>query len=295
MGVRLFDWRDLPTLKHYRKEGIFLDSALLLTRGQLLVPGVLLSYLAPTMGVYTCISEGGKQSANAMGQFIHPGGSPLSHLTYLSPEEGLDHAAVCTLLEFMMSLSGERGAQRMLADVDENTSTFEALRTCGFAIYTRQRIWKIRSEQSVAAVQSCWRMATEIDGIPVRTLYNNLVPGMVQQIEPFPTFRPNGLVCYREGELIAFVELKNGHRGIWAQPFIHPDAKDAAGMLAGFIERISGRWFRPIYLCVRSHHSWLEPALEELGAECMPSPGGYGQAAGGAAESCTSVCNPKSG
>jgi hypothetical protein len=270
MGVRLFDWSDLPTLNQYKKEGVFLDSALLLTRGQLLVPGVLFSYLAPSMGVYTCISEGSEHSSNAMGQFIHPSGSPLCHLTFLSPDEGLENGLACTLVEFMMTLSGKRGALRVLADVDERTSTFEALRKCGFAIYTRQRIWKVTAEKKNVAKNSNWHVATDRDGIPVRTLYNNLVPGMVQQIEPFPTLRPHGMVCYHQGELIGYVEIKNGHRGIWAQPFFHPDAQDSAGILAGFLGLIASRWFRPIYICIRSYQSWLEPAIEEIGAIVSP-------------------------
>lgn len=270
MGVRLFDWRDLPSLSRYKKEGVFLDYALLLTRGQLLVPGVLLSYVAPSMGVYTCILEDNREKSNALGQFIHMNGSPLSHLTYLSPDGGLENGSACGLLEFMMSLSGKRGALRMLADVDEYTSTFEALRKCGFAIYSRQRIWKIASKRHEAGAEFPWREAEARDGIPVRSLYNNLVPGMVQQIEPFPAHRPNGVVCYLEGDLKAYIELKKGIRGVWAQPFFHPDVQDAAGMLAGFLTSFAGRWRRPIYLCVRSYQSWLEPAIEEIGAEASP-------------------------
>ncbi len=270
MGVRLFDWRDLPSLNRYKKEGVFLDYALLLTRGQLLVPGVLFSYLAPSMGVYTCILEDSEQKSAAMGQFIHLSGSPLSHLTYLSPDGGFENGSLCGLLEFMMSLSGKRGALRMLADVDEHTSTFDALRRCGFAIYSRQRIWKITAERSHAGQDYAWSEAKDRDGIPVRSLYNNLVPGMVQQMEPFPALRPNGMVCYVKGELKAYVELKRGIRGIWAQPFFHPDAQDTASMLAGFLGIIAGRWHRPIYLCVRSYQSWLEPAIEEIGAEASP-------------------------
>ena len=47
----------------------------------------------------------------------------------------------------MMVLSGERGALRLLADVDEQTLAFEALRKCGFAIYNRQRVWRLMSWQ----------------------------------------------------------------------------------------------------------------------------------------------------
>ncbi len=47
------------------------------------------------------------------------------------------------LVEHMMVQSGERGALRLLADVDESSQAFETLRQCGFAIYSRQRIWQL--------------------------------------------------------------------------------------------------------------------------------------------------------
>ena len=51
------------------------------TRGSLVVPGVLVSYLAPNMGVYTCVSDGNDSgSPTILGQFIHIAGNP--HLTF---------------------------------------------------------------------------------------------------------------------------------------------------------------------------------------------------------------------
>ena len=270
MGVRLFDWRDLPGLQHYRKDGVFLDSALLLTRGSLLVPGILLSSLAPSMGIFTCILEqGSKDEPHVMGQCIHPAGSPLSHLTYLAPDGEFENGVVCTLVEFMMALSGDRGALRMVADVEEDTITFESLRRCGFAIYNRQRIWRLTNQREKFPELGKWRSAADRDSIPARNLYSNLVPGLVQQIEPF-THHPRGMVYYQDGDLLAYVELKYGHRGIWAQPFIHPDAEDVADHLGELFNKISGRRHRPIYICIRSHQSWLESAIEKLGGSASP-------------------------
>jgi hypothetical protein len=268
MGVRLFDWRDLAALHRYRNESVFLDSALLLTRGTLLIPGVLFSYFAPSMGVFTCVSDGNRDAENyVMGQFIHFAGNPISHLTFLTPDEALEPASVGPLTEYMMTLSGERGALRLLADVDEHTQAFESLRKCGFVIYNRQRIWHITGKLDRRTARDRWREAIDQDVIPVRNLYNNLVPGLVQQIEPFPTNRPRGLVCYQDDELLGYVELKFGNRGIWVQPFIHPDATEVSDYLVDMLNTISGRVFRPIYICIRSYQSWLEPMIEAIGAE----------------------------
>lgn len=270
MNVRHFDWRDIPTLHRARYDSVFLDSALLLTRGPMLIPGALVSYLAPAMGVFTAVSNGDDCSIPLIGQMMHNIGSQFAHLTFLTPHDSLESSALPALLDYLIFLAGDRGAFRLLADVDEHSGAFEALRLDGFAIFTRQRIWQLTGGPEERAGRSNWRMATSKDAFAVRVLYNNLVPGLVQQVEPFSSKRPHGMVYYDDGELLAFVELKVGHRGIWAQPFVHPDAEDVTEWFVDFLENLPYRRSRPIYICVRSYQSWLEPAIEELGAEAGP-------------------------
>ncbi|MBN2549780.1 MAG: hypothetical protein JXB15_11515 [Anaerolineales bacterium] len=271
MSVRPFDWRDLPFLHQHRHESIFLDSALLLTRGPLLIPGALLSYLAPSVGVLTSVAYRDQgQHQTLIGQFIHVSGSPYAHLTFLSPEAALESPLITELLDSMIGLSGERGAYRLLADVDERSEAYESLRRSGFAIYTRQRIWQLGASLNQQAQSKNWRPALRQDAIAIRVLYNNLVPGLVQQVEPYVAQRPQGVVYYQKGELLAYIELKYGHRGIWAQPFIHPDAEEVAEFLADLLGKIPGRLSRPVYICLRSYQSWLESAIEELGAQAGP-------------------------
>jgi hypothetical protein len=274
MAVRQFDWRDLPTLRRYRQESIFLDSALLLTRGSQQMTGALFSYLASSLGIFTCVSNGENSSENRMiGQFIHPAGSPFSHLTFLAPSNALESCSIAPLVEYMMVLSGERGALRLLADVDEQSQAFEALRQCGFVVYSRQCIWQFEGQPTAGVLKHTWRQLTDQDMIPVRNLYNNLVPGLVQQIEPFAQSKaalPRGLVCYQNGELLAFVELKYGQRGIWVQPFIHPDIEDVQQTLLDLLNKIPDRRSRPVYICVRSYQAWLELAIDDLGGKAGP-------------------------
>lgn len=271
MNVRHFDWRDFPALHRFRNQSVFLDSALVLTRGPMLVPGALFSYLAPSMGIFTYVLNGEETGGTPVfGQFIHMNGSASSHLTFLAPDAGVSTEAVFALMEYMMAQSGERGALRLLADVDERSEVFETLRQCGFAIYSRQRIWQLTGFPDGGAEPGAWRPAISQDEIPIRSLYNNLVPALVQQVEPLVTQRPKGMVYYEHGELIAFVELKYGHRGIWAQPFVHPDAQNMSEHFLDLLSKVPNRRSRPVYICVRSHQSWLEPAIEDLGAEAGP-------------------------
>jgi hypothetical protein len=272
MTVRAFDWRDLPVLLRYRHHGLFFDTASLLTRGPILVPaGAVLSYLAPATGIYTYLgSEDGNHREPLMGQIVHNFGSPFARLSFLAPEGALESAALPQMLEHMITQIGERGAFHMLAEVDERTVAFEALRRASFAIYVRQRIWQLSGEPAGKSQAHSWRAGTERDIIPVRSLYNNLVPGLVQQVEPPPTDHLHGLVYCDGSELLAYVEIKVGLRGIWVQPFIHPDAEEVATLLVGLLQNLSYRRSRPIYLCIRSYQSWVEAALADLGAEPGP-------------------------
>ncbi len=272
MTVRPFDWRDLATLHRYRNQTVFLDSALVLTRGALLVPGALFSYLAPGMGVFTAVSQAvGRDEPTAIGQIIHMLGSPFAHLTFVSPNEAFNSAALSELLEYLIAISGGRGAFRLLADVDEHTPTYELLRRASFATYTRQRIWQLTRQVANRERKQSWRQASRQDALAIRLLYNNLVPGLVQQIEPFSmNQRPHGMVFQQGEDLLAYVELRYGHRGIWVQPFFHPDAQDVTDRFIDLLQTMTNRGSRPVYICVRSYQSWLEPAIEELGAEEGP-------------------------
>jgi hypothetical protein len=271
MKVRHFDWRDFPALHRFRNQSVFLDSALVLTRGPMMVSGALFSALAPPMGVYTYVLNGEETgSSPVFGQFIHPMGSQFSHMTFLAPDVSLESAEVFSLVEHMMVQSGERGALRLLADVDERSEAFETLRMCGFAIYSRQRVWQLTGFPDGGSQSATWRSAFSQDEIPIRALYNNLVPALVQQVEPLATQRPKGMVYYDHEDLIAYVELKYGRRGIWAQPFVHPDAQDMTQHFLDFLSKIPNRRSRPVYICVRSYQAWLETAIEDLGAEAGP-------------------------
>jgi hypothetical protein len=261
-------------LYRYRQQSVFLHSSLVFTRGPMLISGAMLSTIAPATGIYTSVSvENGDKDQLLIGQVIHSLGSQCAQLTFLTPEEALETAALPPLLDHMSTQAVERGAFRLLADVNDAIQAFEVLRQAGFAVYARQRIWQLKGQSNAPTGPIPWREATERDLIPVRSLYNNLIPGLVQQVEPFPAERLHGLV-YREGDdLLAYVELKYGHRGIWAQPFVHPDMGEVAEQLSDLFANLPNRApraSRPVYICVRSYQSWLEGAIESLGAEPKP-------------------------
>jgi hypothetical protein len=272
MSIRPFDWRDLPSLHRYRKQSVFLNSALLFTRGPMIIAGSMLSSLTPSVGIFTSVStDNGDIRHPLIGQVIHTAGDQVAQLTFLSPEDAMQSPALLDLLEHLSAKAIERGALRLLAEADEGSLAYEVLRQNTFAIYTRQRIWRIDTEPTQPQTSLSWQVATDKDLIAVRSLHNNIVPGLVQQVEPFPEERLHGMVYHEKGEILAFVELKYGHKGIYAQPFIDPDAEHLVPELVKLLPNVPNRRARPVYACVRSYNSWLESAFDEMAAQEGPS------------------------
>lgn len=272
MTVRLFDWRDLPALHRYRDHCLFLDSTRLLTQGPKLVSvTALFSYFAPATGVFTFYSRSKNDSRQVLlGQVIHRAGYPSAHLSFLAPDTALESPALPELVDKITAQVGRRGAINLLAEIEEEDRAFESLRKAGFAIYARQRIWQLAGEPSGQGYFTHWKTGANGDAIGVRSLYCNLVPGLVQQVEPPPLHRLHGLVYKERDELIAYVETQYGPQGIWLQPFFHPDMDKTPERLAYLVQNLAYRRERPVYFCIRSYQSWLETALEDLGAEAGP-------------------------
>lgn len=274
MGVRQFYWRDLPKLIRFRHQGLFFDNAQVLTRGRVLVPiGALTTYFAPATGIFTYLCNNDNEpDCPLIGQVTHGNNMPFARLIFLAPETALESNVLPALIEQSLRDVGERGAQHLLAEVDEDAIAFEALRKVSFAIYARQRVWYLKVDPSTLHYESGWRKTVSQDIIAVRSLYNNLVPAMVQQIEPLPKDQLDGLV-YRQGEeLLGYAEVRRGSRGIWVQPFINPDVAtdDLTTYFAELLSVLNVRRSQAVYFCIRSYQSWLENHVEEMGA--VPSP-----------------------
>jgi len=272
MSIRPFDWRDLPTLYRYRKQCLFLDSTQLLTQGSRLVPGVILfSYFSRATGVFTFqVANDVKKGPALLGQVIHPASCDSARLSYVTPASALDSDNFTGLVEHLTIHVGERGATHLLAETNEQDDAFELLRKAGFATYARQRIWQLSDQPKGQDEPTMWETAKSSDIIRVRSLYSNLVPGLVQGVEAPPANELRGMIYQQDDEALAYMEVKYGPRGILIQPLIHPDMNCVPARLAHLLINLPYRRSRPVYINIRSYHSWLEPALEDLGAEAGP-------------------------
>lgn len=269
--IRHFDWRDVNLVNHLSERGVCLDSITRLTRENQPLQNALLAYLMPGAGAPTLIWKDNGHSG--FGQLRHRPGDEVARALFIAPAWSESNPAWLPLVDRLAHEAGSRGGHHLIAEVDEASGEFEALRLAGFAIYARQTVWRLTDETPTPITPIILRPATSIDSIALSTLYTNLVPRLVQQVEPPP--RPGqGYVFEREGELIAFLDVQRGPLGIWVEPYIHPEAYDLTDqVLNSALHTLSNatRAERPVYVCVRRYQDWLQDILQAANFEYLGS------------------------
>ena len=264
MPIRSLDILDLPLIARYRNDALTLDSTRALTRGHPLSAAGLLAYVNPARHMYSAVANGG--SNVLLGGVIHANGEAFAKLLYLAPASRLDHAALPGLIEHLVGQVGEWGAFHVIAEIDETSDAFPALRQTGFSVYAWQRMWDV-SELNTSNGSKDWTRARSVNRPALQSLYHQIVPQLMHPVEPLSK-NARGLIC--DGEVKCYVSLASGAQGIVLTPLIHPEATDVEAKLTSLLNCIPDRRGRPVYLCVRSYQAWLEPALADLGAKSAP-------------------------
>ncbi len=269
--IRPFDWRDVSLVLQLSDQGLCLDSIAKLTRESQPLQEALFAYLMPGTGAPTLIWKDNYHAA--FGQLRHRPGEEVARALFIAPTWSEDNPGWLPLVDRLAVEAGERGGHHLIAEVDEASGEFEALRRAGFAIYARQTIWQLLGETAVADPSVPIRPASSADTISVTMLYHNVVPRLVQQVEPPP--KPGrGYVLEQDGEIVAFLDVRRGPAGIWVEPYLHPEAYDLAeAMLHSALHHLAttNRGGRPVYVCVRRYQDWLQDILRSANFECLGS------------------------
>jgi hypothetical protein len=271
--IRPFELRDLPTLHRYREQGIFLNSPSTLIWGKTLVPvWAVFSPFSNALGIYTAVSgTNHQQPERIIGQVRHLPGQEDARFTFLAPAEAIESGSFTEMMEYLVKRLGEHKAQNLIAEVDESSDCYELLRQAGFSIYTRQQIWQVSRIPKHQRSAFNWREIAPLDEFNARKLYHTVVPALVQQVEPTPWEELRGWVLYQNGELMAYVYVIEGPRGIWVQPFIHTEMEDIYGEIIRLLAHLRPKERRPAFVCLRSYHGGLAPHLQALGAKVSNS------------------------
>jgi len=268
--LRSFTLSDYGLLRKLTKKAVFLNNHFQLTQGiGASLRGALLSPLSAFTGIHTFTSMAQGNSHPVFAQVYHPSGSPLAYCLLLAPSTAVDSPALPELLDGLTKQIGARGAFSLVAEVEEVNPAFKVLRQNGFGIFARQQVWKLTKSPGPSGSVG-WRPALERDLFGVHLLRKALVPGQVQQIEMETPEPLNGYVLRRDGEIVAYAEVRRGPRGVWLLPFVNLDAEPFDKAVAELVAELRPRPGRPVYVCLRSYQDWLQSALEDLGAAAGP-------------------------
>jgi hypothetical protein len=182
MSVRSLDILDLPSLFRNSVEVLPLDAGRFYTRGNPLGATTLLSYLNPTRHIYTAVSSDAGNSL--MGQVMLESGETSARLTFLAPA-GNANGLSLPLLDHLVDEAGSWRAFHVLAEVDEDSPVFTALRQAWFSVYAWQRIWKLPALR-ITPDENPWREAGSADWIAVQSLHGQIVPALLQPADSLP-------------------------------------------------------------------------------------------------------------
>ncbi len=266
MTIRSLDLLDLPTIARYRNDVLTLDSARALTRGQPLGTMGLLAYINPARHLYAAIANGGDTAL--LGGVIHTRGETFAKLLYLAPSSRLDDPELPALIEHLVIQAGEWQAFHVMAEIEETSAVFPALRIAGFSVYAWQRLWDVTLiEKTETAQRSEWRRIRSVDLPAVQSLYYQIVPPLLHPVEP----APNRVIGFVHSEnMKCYASVTAGMYGIVLTPLVHPDEHNVSERIASLVANLPDRRGRKIYLNVRSYQTWLEPVLADLGAQASP-------------------------
>jgi len=266
MTIRPLDLLDLPIIARYRNDVLTLDSARALTRGHPLSAMGLLAYINPARHLYAAIANGGENAL--LGGVIHSRGETFAKLLYLAPSSRLNDRQLPSLIEHLVVQAGEWKAFHVMAEVDETSDVFPALRMAGFSVYAWQKLWDVSLLEKTESTSSVgWRRMQSVDLPMVQSLHYQIVPPLLHPVEP----APNRVVGFVHSEnMKCYVSVISGIYGVVLTPLIHPDERNVSEKISALVTSLPDRGGRPVYLNVRSYQTWLEPVLADLGAQASP-------------------------
>lgn len=170
------------------------------------------------------------------------------------------------LLDQLAMEVGQRGVQNLVADVSEIGAELPILRQAGFAVYTREDIWKL-TQYRPSTKLSIWQPRKNSDDWDIHLLYANLVPRLIQLVEPLPPLHDGMVWVLREANgITAFVHRHDGAIGSWLRFFIHPDATiPTEKLIESAVQLRPPSPDHPLYCAVPRYQSWLRLALQKIG------------------------------
>ncbi len=274
--IRPFDLRDVPLIRRLSEQGVAMHSKAAFADGVSPLRDALLNIVSSDFPTF--VYKAGDGGLDGFIQLnMEKGVESRAHLHYISPDVTRNTRAIETawfaLLDQAVQEAGRRGIHSVVAEVDEESDALPILRQANFAIYTRQDIYRLMEWPENALSLPALTMQQKSDDWDVQLLYSNIVPRLVQIVNPDPpTSRHGSWVLRENGELTAFVHLHIGSAATWLRLFMHPDAISSADeLLTAVLQLIPGKETHPVYASVRRYQGWQQAPLERIGFELVRS------------------------
>jgi hypothetical protein len=275
--IRPFNLRDLPLLRRLSEQGVFLHTESALANNLSPLREALFSLVGGDYPTYVWKLDQGP--ATGFIQLMLEENEQHARIIYISPNDEAadsgedDNEQISNedvwlpLLDQAVIEVGSRGIHSLIAEVSETGAELLLLRRAGFAIYTRQDIWRLDVVDDPPAAHLELAPRRPVDDWDIQLLYGNMVPRLVQLVEPVPPLsRGGGWLLRENGELTAFGHLRFGSIATWLRLFIHPNAEAQADeIVAAMVQVARRKAARPIYCCVRRYQSWLQRPLQDAG------------------------------
>ena len=257
---------DLPLMLRLKQNAIVLHSELGLTedaRGQ---NSALLSSIVFPRGLHTLLAH--VDDKDVVGQFRYRQSEANAHIVYLAPtlEEGDEDTIWLHMLDAMAQQAGKNGAQTLVGEVELSHRLFETMRRAGYAVYSRQVIWR-RGPIDRAFWPTDLPISSENgnDQDGIAALLGCTIPRILQTVME-PSTEMSGLVYRKDGRIEAYLAYSEGKHGVFVMPYLHPEVlSEAADIAAASLQQIGRSRKLPVYVCVRGYQGWLENAMLDLG------------------------------
>jgi len=292
MLSKLFDVSDALLVSRLQSQGILLDPEEALTQTYRPLLAALMGCLPlQRTGIltYVCTERGKNQRMAGFAQVRMRRGRPEADVIYLSPAPSVAQEATAIwghLLENLCFEAGKQGVQRIFARPPEDGPEAEVFQQAGFSIYAREDIFRLeRAPNRLPQPEGrTMRPQQAVDNWRLQELYATIAPHLVQQTESLASkwetspgswllpAKREGYVLEDKGEILGYVQIREGQVGHWLEMLLHPEAYDMADELVTQALALLARFpLLPIYCCLRRYQGGLTAALKAKGFQLFAS------------------------
>ncbi len=175
-----------------------------------------------------------------------------------------DNVNLSAVIEALLQDIGEWGLIKVMADLPVSSPFLKAFRKANFYVWASHQCFTFPFVQSELPSKNQWETWTARDFEGIRAVYQTLVPSRIRSYEPMTRSKVLGKVLTNEkGQVIAYVDLDYGSKGLWAQPFALPEANRPA-VFEDLLKSLFAEYGRPVTFSARSYMPWLRSSLGRL-------------------------------